>query len=192
MQVPNSNDFGDPTKVLHHTTAEENFNQEHRCFQEVTCCQVLILLLSHIHHPLCTLYSRPASGQSCKSCNPHNHRHCIIFICAVQSQHSNLVFLTKPAGLWTCRPLSVFLTKLAGPWTCRPPSVTTLQPCFPDNACCPMDLQTNIRAILHTCNPNNPCHSVVFNCVHQSQHSNPYFLTVYGLADHHQGYLRCL
>ncbi len=47
MQVPNSNDFGDPTKVLHHTTAEENFNQEHRCFQEVTCCQVLTLLLSH-------------------------------------------------------------------------------------------------------------------------------------------------
>ncbi len=57
MQVPNSNDFGDPTKVLHHTTAEENFNQEHRCFQEVTCCQVLILLLSHIHrvhYVLCT------------------------------------------------------------------------------------------------------------------------------------------
>ncbi len=50
MQVPNSNDFGDPTKVLHHTTAEENFNQEHRCFQEVTCYQVLTLLLSHHFH----------------------------------------------------------------------------------------------------------------------------------------------
>lgn len=50
MQVPNSNDFGDPTKVLHHTTAEENFNQEHRCFQEVTCYQVLTLLLSPYFH----------------------------------------------------------------------------------------------------------------------------------------------
>ena len=40
LQVPNSNDFGDPTKTLHHTTAEENFNQEFRCFQEVTVCQV--------------------------------------------------------------------------------------------------------------------------------------------------------
>ncbi|KAL0043633.1 hypothetical protein WJX79_010486 [Trebouxia sp. C0005] len=44
--VPNSNDFGDPTKVLHHTTAEENFNQEHRCFQEVTCCQTTIRAIS--------------------------------------------------------------------------------------------------------------------------------------------------
>ena len=40
LQVPNSNDFGDPTKTLHHTTADENFNQEYRCFQEVTVCQV--------------------------------------------------------------------------------------------------------------------------------------------------------
>lgn len=40
LQVPNSNDFGDPTKTLHHTTAEENFDQEYRCFQEVTVCQV--------------------------------------------------------------------------------------------------------------------------------------------------------
>lgn len=40
LQVPNSNDFGDPTKTLHHTTAEESFNQEYRCFQEVTKCQV--------------------------------------------------------------------------------------------------------------------------------------------------------
>lgn len=41
QQVPNSNDFGDPTKILHHTTADESFQQELRCFQEVTCCQVL-------------------------------------------------------------------------------------------------------------------------------------------------------
>ncbi|KAL3146995.1 Pyruvate decarboxylase 2 [Trebouxia sp. C0009 RCD-2024] len=43
--VPNSNDFGDPTKTLHHTTAEESFNQEYRCFQEVTKCQTVIRAL---------------------------------------------------------------------------------------------------------------------------------------------------
>ncbi len=151
MQVPNSNDFGDPTKVLHHTTAEENFNQEHRCFQEVTCCQVLTLPLSHHFHYVHT-YSRPASGHPCIPLQPP-------------------------------QPLPAYCLHLCS-------SVTAFQTCPPEDACCPMDLQTTIRAILHTCNPNNHCHSVMFDCAHQSQHSNPYFLTVYGLTDHHQGHLR--
>ena len=49
LQVPNSNDFGDPTKTLHHTTAGENFNQEYRCFQEVTVCQVGHTELQKMH-----------------------------------------------------------------------------------------------------------------------------------------------
>jgi pyruvate decarboxylase len=38
---PNSNDFG-TNRILHHTIGEPDFGQEHRCFQQITCAQIVI------------------------------------------------------------------------------------------------------------------------------------------------------
>lgn len=42
---PNSNDFGS-NRILHHTIGIPDFSQEARCFQEVTCYQVIFILLT--------------------------------------------------------------------------------------------------------------------------------------------------
>lgn len=41
---PNSNDYG-TNRVLHHTIGLSDFSQELRCFQTVTCYQVLVVLV---------------------------------------------------------------------------------------------------------------------------------------------------
>ncbi|XP_057815330.1 pyruvate decarboxylase 2 [Cryptomeria japonica] len=38
---PNSNDYG-TNRILHHTTGLSDFSQEYRCFQTVTCAQVIV------------------------------------------------------------------------------------------------------------------------------------------------------
>nr|PNR57482.1 hypothetical protein PHYPA_004476 [Physcomitrium patens] len=45
---PNSNDYG-TNRILHHTIGEIDFSQEHRCFQQVTCAQVVIQSLDDAH-----------------------------------------------------------------------------------------------------------------------------------------------
>lgn len=45
---PNSNDFG-TNRILHHTIGLPDFSQELRCFQQITCCQVIIQDLENAH-----------------------------------------------------------------------------------------------------------------------------------------------
>jgi pyruvate decarboxylase len=45
---PNSNDYG-TNRILHHTTGDPDFGQELRCFQQVTCLQVVIQSLDNVH-----------------------------------------------------------------------------------------------------------------------------------------------
>ncbi|KAI5067248.1 hypothetical protein GOP47_0017776 [Adiantum capillus-veneris] len=45
---PNSNDYG-TNRILHHTIGLPDFSQELRCFQQVTCCQVVIQDLDSAH-----------------------------------------------------------------------------------------------------------------------------------------------
>ncbi|KAH7301031.1 hypothetical protein KP509_23G008800, partial [Ceratopteris richardii] len=45
---PNSNDYG-TNRILHHTIGLPDFSQELRCFQQVTCCQVMIEDLDTAH-----------------------------------------------------------------------------------------------------------------------------------------------
>eukprot|EP00252_Welwitschia_mirabilis_P023118 TRINITY_DN6464_c0_g1_i1.p1 TRINITY_DN6464_c0_g1~~TRINITY_DN6464_c0_g1_i1.p1 ORF type:complete len:592 (-),score=59.43 TRINITY_DN6464_c0_g1_i1:298-2073(-) len=45
---PNSNDYG-TNRILHHTIGLPDFSQEHRCFQTVTCAQVIVNNLEDAH-----------------------------------------------------------------------------------------------------------------------------------------------
>eukprot|EP01018_Ginkgo_biloba_P000682 Gb_36229 [translate_table: standard] len=45
---PNSNDYGS-NRILHHTVGLPDFSQEYRCFQTVTCAQVIVNNLEDAH-----------------------------------------------------------------------------------------------------------------------------------------------
>jgi pyruvate decarboxylase len=45
---PNSNDYG-TNRILHHTIGLADFSQEYRCFQQITCAQVIIQSLDDAH-----------------------------------------------------------------------------------------------------------------------------------------------
>ncbi|PWA43533.1 thiamine pyrophosphate (TPP)-dependent enzyme [Artemisia annua] len=53
---PNSNDYG-TNRIIHHTIGVSDFNQELRCFQTVTCYQVVVNNLEDAHEQIDTAIS---------------------------------------------------------------------------------------------------------------------------------------
>ena len=115
LQVPNSNDFGDPTKTLHHTTAEETFNQEYRCFQEVTVCQVRHAYQEKV--PACTSEVSTVAAaalQQLQACR-HHVKQCLPSPCMTLCSIA-VVCLSRPHPITTKAHNTVFtLRRVAKP-----------------------------------------------------------------------------
>ncbi|KAH9310102.1 hypothetical protein KI387_038013, partial [Taxus chinensis] len=79
---PNSNDYG-TSRILHHTIGLPDFSQEYRCFQTVTCAQVIVNNLDDAHelidHAISTALTESKPVYISISCNlpaiPHPSFH---------------------------------------------------------------------------------------------------------------------